>query len=90
MAEEKAKRVKKPRRDALKKKMNETKDIRVYKRLYILWLLYIMGKTVRETAELCDVSTTTVMKWKNRYVEFGHAGIADLPRSGRPLSLIHI
>ena len=51
MAEEKAKRVKKPRRDALKKKMNETKDIRVYKRLYILWLLYIMGKTVRETAE---------------------------------------
>ena len=84
MAEEKAKRVKKPRRDILKKKMKETKDIRVRIRLLILWQIYIIGKTVRETAELCDVSTTTVMKWKKRYVEFGYVGLADLPRSGRP------
>ena len=52
MAEEKAKRVKKPCKDILKKKMKETKDIRVRIRLLILWQIYIIGKTVRETARV--------------------------------------
>src|SRR6218665_2899625 len=37
-----------------------------------------------------DVGTTTsVWKWRNRYVEAGLEGLADAPRSGRPKHLDH-
>ena len=38
-----------------------------------VWIVTEVGKT-----------TTSVWKWRNRYIEAGLAGLADAPRAGRP------
>ena len=39
---------------------------------------------VAEAARRSSVSPTTAAKWWNRFVEHGHAGLYDAPRTGRP------
>lgn len=42
------------------------------------------GMPVKEIAENCDVSSATVIRWKNRFIADGMAGLSDHCRSGRP------
>jgi len=42
------------------------------------------GKPVKEIAQSCGVSAVTVMRWKNRFIADGVAGLSDHERSGRP------
>jgi transposase len=42
------------------------------------------GKGTSGTAREVGVSRPTVIKWRDRFVEHGIAGLADEPRSGRP------
>ncbi len=41
------------------------------------------GLSIEETASKLQVSTVTVIKWRNRFLKDGIAGLMDLPRSGR-------
>jgi transposase len=42
------------------------------------------GLSVKEIAQACGVSSPTVIRWKNRFMEGGTAGLCDYYRSGRP------
>jgi Transposase and inactivated derivatives len=42
------------------------------------------GWKIREIAKANRVTSATVMRWKNRYIERGIEGLADCVRSGRP------
>lgn len=42
------------------------------------------GLGTSETARRLGVSRPTVIRWRERYVGFGLAGLDDAPRSGRP------
>src|SRR5581483_2970690 len=42
------------------------------------------GTGVSGTARTLGVSRPTVIKWRDRFAVDGVAGLADLPRSGRP------
>jgi len=44
----------------------------------------LMGRTVQEIAQTCAVSAATVIRWKNRFIADGMAGLSDHYRSGRP------
>ena len=68
----------------LKKKMRKCKNTIRYPRLLILWHLYVLKQSIRETALQCNVSPTTVQKWKRWYPESWYDGLFDPPRSGRP------
>ena len=46
----------------------------------------IDGWKIGDIARANRVSVMTVMRWKNRYLEFGLNGLADRARSGRPVS----
>jgi transposase len=50
-------------------------------------LLAADGVANRRIAELVDASPTTVIAWRERYLERGLAGLTDRPRSGRPRRL---
>jgi transposase len=39
---------------------------------------------VKEIAHACGISSVTVIRWKNRFIEGGIAGLSDHYRSGRP------
>src|SRR5215475_1954005 len=39
-------------------------------------------------AEQLGVSLPTVAKWRNRFIAYGMAGLADEPRVGRPPSIL--
>jgi len=42
------------------------------------------GKPIKEIASACNVNATTVIRWKNRFIEKGISGLSDQSRSGRP------
>ena len=42
------------------------------------------SRPVKEVAENCGVSVVTVIRWKNRFIAAGMAGLSDQDRSGRP------
>jgi len=42
------------------------------------------GRPVKEIAQSCGVSAPTVIRWKNRFIADGMAGLSDHDRSGRP------
>ena len=42
------------------------------------------GKSVQDTASSCGVCTSTVIRWKGRFIENGLSGLSDHTRSGRP------
>ena len=42
------------------------------------------GMPVKKIAENCDVSSATVIRWKNRFIVDGISGLSDHYRSGRP------
>jgi len=42
------------------------------------------GRPVKEIAQSCGVSAVTVIRWKNRFIADGMAGLSDHDRSGRP------
>ena len=42
------------------------------------------GRPVKEIAQTYEVSTVTVMRWKNRFIKDGLLGLSDHYRSGRP------
>ena len=42
------------------------------------------GRPVKEIAQSCGVSAVTVIRWKNRFIANGLAGLCDHDRSGRP------
>jgi len=42
------------------------------------------ARPIKEIAQSCDVSAVTVIRWKNRFIANGIAGLADHDRSGRP------
>ena len=50
-------------------------------------LLLNAGQSPKEVMELLDVSSPTVFKWRNRYVETGLEGLQDAPRPGQPRKL---
>lgn len=52
-------------------------------------LLAAEGVANTRTAELVDVTVTTVLKWRGRYESRGIAGLCDEPRPGRPRELDH-
>jgi transposase len=56
---------------------------RVSQRAHMV-LLSARGYTVQRIAEVFDCGEDVVRQWLHRYVEQGEAGLADLPRSGRP------
>ncbi|HXI15042.1 MAG TPA: IS630 family transposase [Chloroflexota bacterium] len=56
---------------------------RVSQRAHMV-LLSARGYTVARIAEVFDCGEDVVRQWLHRYVEQGEAGLADLPRSGRP------
>lgn len=43
------------------------------------------GWKINDIAKANSVSATTVMLWKNRYIERGYEGLTDKVRSGRPV-----
>ena len=50
------------------------------------------GRQTKEIARELSISEDTVTRWRKRFAQFGigedvHAGLADLPRSGRPKSI---
>ena len=42
------------------------------------------GRPIKEIAQSCGVSAVTVIRWKNRFIADGMAGLSDHDRSGRP------
>jgi hypothetical protein len=60
-----------------------TAEARVAKRARIV-LLAAEGMSNRDIAELVDLHYNQVGMWRQRYAEFGLAGLDDLERSGRP------
>jgi len=42
------------------------------------------GQPVKKIAQSCGVSAVTVIRWKNRFIADGIAGLSDHDRSGRP------
>ncbi|WP_460793021.1 IS630 family transposase, partial [Nocardioides maradonensis] len=47
------------------------------------------GEANTRIAELTDSTVTTVLNWRGRYEERGIAGLANVPRAGRPRELDH-
>ena len=47
-------------------------------------LLCLDGQPVKKIAQNCGVSAVTVMRWKNRFIAHGMAGLSDHDRTGRP------
>jgi len=45
------------------------------------------GQSPKEVMELLGVSSPTVFKWRNRYIETGLEGLQDAPRPGQPRKL---
>ena len=45
------------------------------------------GAGTSATARLVGVSRPTVIKWRDRFLAFGLAGLDDQPRSGRPKTI---
>ena len=45
------------------------------------------GAGTTGTADLVGVSRPTVIKWRNRFAQYGLAGLDDEPRSGRPKTI---
>lgn len=52
-----------------------------------MMLLAADGVANRRIAELVDASPTTVIAWRDRYLDRGLAGLEDRERSGRPRTL---
>lgn len=50
-------------------------------------LLAADGVANTEIGERCAVSRPTVLKWRERYLEFGVGGLHDAPRPGRPATI---
>ncbi len=51
-------------------------------------LLAAQGVSNTAIAAMVGVSRPTVIVWRNRYDQAGVAGLGDLARSGRPLSVV--
>jgi len=62
---------------------SRTQKVGLHLRAHIV-LQCIDGRKVADIAKANMVSSTTVMRWKNRYLEFGIEGLTDRERSGRP------
>lgn len=45
------------------------------------------GKTLQAVAETLGVNSNTVAAWRERYQRAGLSGLADAPRSGRPVKI---
>ena len=85
-----------PKKKKLKKIMNKKQlnkqirkleaDTKVLYKLHFIRHLY-NGKTIKEAAELEDISISTAYQWLNRWNENGIEGLKSKPRSGRPGSL---
>lgn len=65
-----------------------TVEARVAKRARIV-LLAADGMTNREIGVLVDLHYNQVGMWRQRYIQFGLAGLDDLERSGRPCVYDH-
>jgi transposase len=65
-----------------------TVESRVAKRARIV-LLAADGRSNRDIGELVDLHYNQVGVWRQRYREFGLAGLDDLERSGRPCVYDH-
>ena len=65
-----------------------TVEARVAKRARIV-LLAADGRTNREIGEMVDLHYNQVGMWRQRYQDYGLAGLDDLERSGRPCVYDH-
>src|SRR5215469_12561460 len=65
-----------------------TIEARVAKRARIV-LMAADGRSNREIGEVVDLHYNQVGLWRQRYEEFGLAGLDDLDRSGRPCVYDH-
>ncbi len=51
------------------------------------WLELDRGKTFAAVASTLGVSTPTIAAWRARYQQLGVAGVLEVPRSGRPITI---
>ena len=82
-----------PKKKKLKKIMNKKQlnkqirkleaDTKVLYKLHFIRHLY-NGKTIKEAAELEDISISTAYQWLNRWNENGIEGLKSKPRSQDP------
>ena len=88
MARPKEKEIKKimSKKQLNKKIRNLEEDNKVLYKLHYIRHLY-NGKSIKEAAELEDISISTAYQWLNRWNENGIEGLKSKPRSRRPGSL---
>ena len=63
-----------------------TVEARTAKRARLL-LLAAQGYSNRDIGEIVDLHYNQVGMWRQRYAQYGLAGLDDLGRSGRPASM---
>ena len=66
----------------------DTVEARMAKRARIV-LLAADGSTNREIGEVVDLHYNQVGMWRQRYDQYGLAGLDDLERTGRPCAYDH-
>jgi len=57
---------------------------RLWLRASIIWGLFHQRLSVAQVAACVGVTERTVVKWRDRFLQAGVAGLYDRPRSGRP------
>src|SRR5438445_5271373 len=65
-----------------------TEQARMLERAQIV-LQAAEGHSAAKIGRLLGCSTNTAQKWRARYARDGVAGLGDLPRSAKPLTLSH-
>ena len=64
---------------------SQKESVRLVQRSQII-RLSLDGLSVSEIIDECDISDNVVRKWIKRFNDHGLAGLADAPRSGRPMT----
>lgn len=75
--------INKSREAELKDLMENSSNHRIRMRSHCI-LLSARGYTIKEIADIFQVSRDTVSSWIDRWEESGIDGLADMPRNGRP------
>jgi len=62
---------------------SRSEEIRIVERAKIIINL-VSGKSVKETAELLNITSNMVIEWRKRFEKTGVEGLNDKPRTGKP------